>query len=422
MTKDGGNLEAPGAPGSGERGVALMLALLLLTLMTAVVYQLFWTTQVEERLVENARDDTKVAFASRGILGLVRAHLRADRNDPEHAGFDSLREGWARELNQDITIGDVTLTLQVEDCERRLNVNLLAQKETRAWARDVLVRLLQRLEVEEPTPEEIADRIADFLDPDTDGDFESGARNGPVLSPEELLVIEGIPGEIWHGSATGAGAEGSEESGSTLGGLLESVGLGGADEELEPRPGLLTFLTAWGTGRLNPNTADIDLMFAVLPPNDAQQKPLDREAIIEEIDRFRTGGEEAEGELAGAAGVALAPAGGALEGEPPGQDFRSIDDLKTIPGLQNIFPPPAQGGKGGASGASSTGEGGQPAPPQPLPRELLTVSSQDFLVTIEARATGTGTQSDIGLVRRFEALLRRGDEEFSVLMWRELTP
>ncbi|MHC4832065.1 MAG: hypothetical protein ACYTFT_17215, partial [Planctomycetota bacterium] len=83
--------------------------------------------------------------------------------------------------------------------------------------------------------------------------------------------------------------------------------------------------------------------------------------------------------------------------------------LTKIDGLSSIFP---RRRRGGAAGGETTA-GNQPAA-EPLPKDRLTVVSQDFVIIVHA------TRND--LRRSFEALLRRGEEQFYVLMWRELTP
>ncbi|MFC1706402.1 hypothetical protein ACFL59_06195 [Planctomycetota bacterium] len=359
---------------AGERGVALVLSLLLLTLLVVLITQFAWTAKVEEKVARNARDDLKMVMAARGTLAFVRAHLRADRADPETARVDSLREDWAENLNGPLTVGDVSLDLTVEDCERKLNVNLLANEKTKAFAagalRRLVLRLLDQLEIEEEDAE-VAERIIDYIDTDKEGDHESGAKNGPLLGPEELYAIRDIPIELLQG------------------GVPED-----ADEETEPVPGLLEFLTAWGNERLNLNTISNDLLYAVLPDKDAKERPINRDDVIEAIEKFRTGGTEDE------------PAPEPEEGEErPGEDFKRVEDLTRIGGLTDIFPKQQTGNPSGQNTQQKPG---------PLPKELLSVTSQDFLITV--------TASREGLTRRFEALLRRGKDAFYVLMWRETTP
>jgi type II secretory pathway component PulK len=349
-----------------------MITLLLLTLLSILVAVFAFTVKVEEKVARNAKDDLKMAFAARGGLAWVRGYLRADRADPDGQRLDSVREDWAT-FEPGLTLGDVQLEVVVADCERKLNVNLLAREDHREFASAVLRRLLERLYPDdaEIDPTEVAERIADYVDVDEDGDYEDGAWNGTVISPAELLAVPGIPAAVWLGT--------TEES------------FDPEDPEAELVPGLLTFLTAWGAETLNLNTMDRDLFWAMLPDEDATGKTIDRDEVLDQIDLFRTGGTEEDPAPEGEDGDEL-----------PGADFETVDALATqIQGLSNIFP------KSVKAGSASAGES---APP--LPKELLTVNSLDFEVTIYA--------SRAGLARRFQAILRRGEEEFNVLMWREL--
>ncbi|MHC4392891.1 MAG: hypothetical protein ACYS22_16480, partial [Planctomycetota bacterium] len=234
---------------------------------------------------------------------------------------------------------------------------------------------------------------------DDEGDYEEAAKNGPLLSPEELFAIKEIPDLIWFGPP--GGEEGSEEGG--LEALMGLIG-GGGDEGGEgvQTVGLFPMLTCWGTERLNPNTMPRELFSAVLPEKDTAGQELDRDAIIERIDQFRTGRVEGEEE----------PPPVSEDGVVPGEDFAKVDDLTKIDGLSSIFPRRGRGG--GAAPAGSGGTAGNEPAPEPLPKDRLTVVSQDFVIIVHA------TRND--LRRSFEALLRRGEEQFYVLMWRELTP
>jgi hypothetical protein len=320
-----------------------------------------------------------MAFAARGGLAWVRGYLRADRADPDGQSLDSIREDWAT-FEPGLTLGDVQLEVDVADCERKLNINLLAKEDRRDFAASVLRRLLERLYPDdaEIDPTEVAERIADYIDVDDEGEYEDEAWNGTVISPAELLNVPEIPAAVWLGS--------TEED------------FDPEDPEAEPVPGLLTYLTAWGGEALNVNTMDRDLFWAVLPDEDASGKAIDRDEVLDQIDLFRTGGTEEE------------PPPEVNEGEElPGADFANVEALATeIQGLSNIFPP------AGKSGNSSTTEGSSSEESAPsLPKELLTVTSLDFEVTVQA--------SRAGLSRTFQGILRRGEEEFNVLLWRELS-
>ncbi|GIW71532.1 MAG: hypothetical protein KatS3mg102_1074 [Planctomycetota bacterium] len=364
---------AVGGPGggsaAGQRGAALVLSLLLLALLCVLVSQLAFSAKVDHDLAANARDDLKLELAGRSALALVRAHLRADWASPQGKQVDSLREPWAEQaVAAPMLVGDVRVTVRIEDAERRLNVNLLALEQSRQFAARVLADLCAYLRL--PQADEVAERIADWIDTDEQGRFERGARNGPLFHPSELLEIPELPAEAL---------------------------LGGVDAEGNPYPGLLEFVTTWGSGLLNLNTMPAELLWAVLPPQDANGRPIDRDAALQAILEFRTGAAPDQ------------PAPPSSPGAPPpGQDFENVDALKRIPGLADVFPPPATGG---AAGGAGTGGAQQPARPRGL-REQLTVRSQDFLVRIEA--------SHAEQLRRYEALLRRDEQGFRVLLWREL--
>ncbi len=376
-----------------ERGIALILCLLVLAILIVLVAQFTYSVQVEKTIAKNSKDDLKILFASRGAVALVKAHLRADRVKNQ---VDSLRDDWADEGLRQVRIGDVNIVLTLEDTERFLNVNLLADKETRDLAVEILVRLTARLEIE--NGEEIVQRIKDFVDEDSEGNFEAGARNMPLFHADELLGMAGLTPEIEQ----------------ALAGKPANLA-----EQTEAKPGILNFLTASGAKKMNPNTIPLDLWHAIIPDTDVSGAAIDRDAALAEVDKFRTGAEESTtgtGTGTGSGtGTGTVTSGTTTEtGEKPGQDFKTVDDVLKIQGLAKLF---NQQQAGGAPPAGGQPGGGQPAgqqPPQKISlRRLLDVNATDFKITIDANRAE--------LRKRYEVILRRGHDRFDVLLWREVT-
>jgi type II secretory pathway component PulK len=409
--------DGPGAPeATGERGIALILALLVLAILIVLVAQFAWSAKVEKTIAKNAKDEMKMLFAARGAVSYARAWLRADRAAGGKA--DSLREDWAEATAQSLQVGDVSLQVSMEDSERYLNVNLCYDGQgQRDWVVGVLTRLATRLQVEDEKGAQLAERIADFIDSDSTGQYESGARNLPLIHAEELLGMPGVD---------------RSRAGFDEGLYLALVGQP-ADPYAgtEPVRGVLEFLTASGSKKLNINTCPLDLFWAVLPEKNTQGQEIDRDAAIGKIDEWRTGVDSTSGSTGSSAssgsstiGPGTGDAASGDGSEKPGKDFNSVDELQQVEGLANILPPAQQqggqggnnppggsaGGTTGASAASSTGASAGEAQPPSL-RTLLAVVSQDFRLFIDA--------SRAGMSKSYEVVLRRGREQFDVILWRE---
>ncbi len=389
---------AGGAGGrDGEGGLALVLCLLVLTILIVLVTQFAYGVKVEERIARNSKDDAKAFFAARGALAYVRAWLREDRRAESPA--DSLREDWASGALSGVKVGDADVFIRIEDCDRALNVNLLAGETTKVFARGALERLCARLRIENAA--EVAGRIADWIDRDAEGDYEiAGARNGPIVHVDELLEIPEIPPEAFFGPPLDASAleagDPAAAAAAARGGLLS------------PTP----YLTAWGSGKINVNTAPEDLLFAILPEEKEPGRPFppeEREEAVRKILEYRggasSGGAAGSAETGAGTGTGGGAGGEGEEDEPPGKDIARVDELAQIapelgPLLRAGQPPPGPGG---------TGDTG--AQPKPF-REMVGVAALDFRVALDVTAGPISTT--------YEAILRRGEDAFHTLLWREV--
>ncbi len=361
------------------------MALLLLALLIVMVSQIVFSATIEAGIARNARDDVKMQFAARSALAIARGWLRVDMQDAEGKQLDSLREPWASDaVSSETQVGDVMLTPKLEDAERRLPINALADAQMKPLVAATLRRLVVRLGI--PDGAEMADRIIDFIDADREGEYESGARDGPLVDGSELFEVEALPPEVL---------------------------LGGTDDEGNEYPGLLEYVTTWGSGKININTCPDDLFWALLPDQDSAGQPIDRDAALDAFVQFRTGAAPGE--------QPPAPAPGS---PPPGQDFKQVKQLRELPGLARLFP--ERGRRGGGGGAEGSGNGagaqgdGRGEATAPLSLEaLLTVKSTDFILEVEAKVVRGGEGAKRAIARRYRALIRRSDDAFYTLSWRE---
>lgn len=119
-----------------QRGVAVIMALLLTTLAITIVASLFWQQQVQVRLIENQRLQLQKQWILRGALDWASLILR---EDAKYSSVDSLDEPWAAplaetRLNQyvengkaDGDVADTTLSGSISDAQARFNLNNLVR-------------------------------------------------------------------------------------------------------------------------------------------------------------------------------------------------------------------------------------------------------------------------------------------------------
>jgi len=122
------------APRKRQRGVAVIIALLLTTLAITIVASLFWQQQVQVRSIENQRLQLQKQWILRGALDWAALILR---EDAKYSSVDTLDEPWAVPLAEtrldqyvdngraDADIADATLSGSISDAQARYNLTNL---------------------------------------------------------------------------------------------------------------------------------------------------------------------------------------------------------------------------------------------------------------------------------------------------------
>lgn len=117
-----------------QRGVAVIIALLLTTLAITIVASLFWQQQVQVRSIENQRLQLQMQWVLRGALDWAGLILR---EDAKYSSTDSLDEPWAVPLQDtrldqyvDSSQGDASnagaiLSGSISDAQARYNLTNL---------------------------------------------------------------------------------------------------------------------------------------------------------------------------------------------------------------------------------------------------------------------------------------------------------
>jgi len=176
-----------------DRGVALILALLVLVILVVVIMQMSASSLHNRTVADNHLADLQNAYGARA--GYARALLFLQADTEEKPDVDSLAERWAQPI--EFELGRAQVKVTIVDCERFLNVNQVVNDkgEQVPAVCDQLRRLVKALRF---TPD-IADRIIDYIDADTKGEFEAKAKNERLYTLEELLRIDGLTPEIFYG-------------------------------------------------------------------------------------------------------------------------------------------------------------------------------------------------------------------------------
>jgi general secretion pathway protein K len=197
-----------------QRGIAVLTAMLVVTIATLLAVNLLWQTSVDLQRTETLllRDQANEYNLGGETFAIMLIAEDGREDGPE--GADNAGEGWGEPLIQPIEGGEIRGL--VEDMQGRFNLNNLVDGAGKP--REVLVeqfqRLLLALPLETPldpgTAASLTDRIVDWLDPDSVPGL-NGAEDDVYTSrippqrpanfwfttPSELLAIEGMTPEIY---------------------------------------------------------------------------------------------------------------------------------------------------------------------------------------------------------------------------------
>ena len=225
-----------------NRGFALILTILIVSLIVVMTLQFNNSMWADLYSSANLRDGIRLRFIARSGLNCAFAVLSEDASAND---VDSLQEAWAN--SEELSLHSVTMfenghfQVKITDLSGKIQVNQLIDKNGKynKAQKKLLRRFLSskqfRLDSEEVG--NLIDAIKDWIDPDDEvtrfgaenGYYQSLERpytckNGPIDSLSQMLLIKGITKELFYGS--------------------------------KDRPGISNYLTVYGDGRININTAD----------------------------------------------------------------------------------------------------------------------------------------------------------------------
>lgn len=193
-----------------ERGVALLLALLVLALLVALILEFDAEARREYREAAAFRDNFKASMLTRAAVQAARAVLQQDflRDRQTGAMFDGPMDLWAMPI-KNYAIGDGFLSAQIEDERGKLNLNDLAIESGDELKRKARIFRFKRLFEFVQIPPDLVDAIIDWVDrnevPEPTGAeslyYQSQrppyrAANAPLETLGDLRLVKGFTPEI----------------------------------------------------------------------------------------------------------------------------------------------------------------------------------------------------------------------------------
>jgi len=197
-------------PRADERGIALLVALLVLTLLTALILEFDAEARREYRAAAGFRDDYKATMLTRAAVQATKAVLLQDLLREKMTGqkYDGPTDIWAMPITK-YPIGDGFLTAQIQDETGKVNLNDLASTSGGELEQKKKIARVKRLfELLKIRPD-LVDALMDWIDQDEapqPAGAESAyyqslrppyrAANGPLSGLGDLRLIKGFTPEL----------------------------------------------------------------------------------------------------------------------------------------------------------------------------------------------------------------------------------
>ena len=202
---------------SNQRGVALIMVLFVLVLLSVIVMEFCFTTRMEANVTRNFKEGEEAYFCAqagfnKGILELVKAKNMVKKAE---ASKSTLVEGevveeeeeWRpRDTPYQFSLGDRECEILISDEGGKININK---------ADEILLRKLVEdgCGIQGSERDTIVGSILDWRDPDHDHRLNGAeddyykslpepyeARDANFVVTEELLLVKGVTEEIFYGT------------------------------------------------------------------------------------------------------------------------------------------------------------------------------------------------------------------------------
>lgn len=245
-----------------------MISLLLVTLLVGLASSAFRRSQNHLFVVRSQAQHMQALTLAKAGVNIARAGLLMDTNET-----DDLEEDWHKlsEASQlvPIPIGNGYVSLQIEDEDRRQNINAMSEQELKEWFKNLRLKRVKKGDIldmdiiEENIHEELADNFLDWIDHDDetraygaesrwykDQEEKYFPHNRQLATVGELMLVRGFTPEMLFGE--------------------------------KGNPKLIDMITVYGSGKINVNTVSRDVLITLLRQSDEYMADTVAQALIEE--------------------------------------------------------------------------------------------------------------------------------------------
>ena len=111
---------------SQSRGVAMVIVLWVIMVLSLLISGFAFTMQVETQVASFSRKELKAEMLARSGIEIARMQLMLHMKSPTESGLDALNQDWATNetLYVDHELGDGKYNVKITDEESKLPINL----------------------------------------------------------------------------------------------------------------------------------------------------------------------------------------------------------------------------------------------------------------------------------------------------------
>jgi len=227
-----------------DRGIALLLVLWVIALLTVICAEFSWTMRSETVITRNFRDGEQAGYAAEA--GINKAIVELMKNLARPKARSTLEPAGAEDLEQEelepaweagigpipFSFGEYSCAVSIEDENNKIGINAFLREAKKNPAK-LKALLNEKIGLEGEERDTVADAMIDWWDADHEITGVNGAeqdyyrsldephecRDGDLPIIEELLLVKGIDEQVFYGDA-GNPAHATEISADELQALL----------------------------------------------------------------------------------------------------------------------------------------------------------------------------------------------------------
>ena len=210
---------------NSEEGIVLIVVLIAIAILTTLVVDLMYFTQVDAQISSNYKEDVQAEYIARSGVNVVAGTMKNNSLEElenivsTYNGNESNSKGYWSINVPNFPVGLGMVSLHVVDERSKINLNALVNQNSNIVDQQVkeeLIELFELLDVDSSKYERFISSLINWTDTDLEGSINdqevSGAngdfyrsldrpyyiKDGPLDSLEEIKLIDGMDSDLFN--------------------------------------------------------------------------------------------------------------------------------------------------------------------------------------------------------------------------------